>query len=295
MQTNNTTPVSTIFTVITYQVFGGIETVKAFYDKGDAEKCVIAWANNNSYPDAEFISSDEAIDWFVDSDETLETSIRIEESTICGNKTYLDDDMEMLASENKLMAEFIAKLGYTDDQVSDIANSGMLKDGNKDVTTVIGLQNGIVDEAKSFVSNKDAEAHFVKEVKLLEPEISDDDIEACLDNGYWDNGSGSDIFITSNELVENYTIKPSVTGVIEVKSSTLSQDLISIIEGIIDFTPVDPTEFTWLLKMETLTERLDDDGLDDGYEDAFKEEWTKFVKDCESSGAKYVLIDGKNA
>lgn len=77
-----------------------------------------------------------------------------------------------------------------------------------------------------------------------------------------------------------------------IKASTLSQDIKNIIEGIVDLTPVDPAEFTWLLKMETLTETLDDDGLEEGYEDAFKEEWTTFVKDCESSGAKYVLIDG---
>lgn len=57
-------------------------------------------------------------------------------------------------------------------------------------------------------------------------------------------------------------------------------------------TTVFPSGFTWLLKMETLTETLSDDGLDEGYEDAFKEERTVFVKDCENSGAKYVLLIG---
>jgi len=103
---------------------------------------------------------------------------------------------------------------------------------------------------------------------------------------------GEEIYLThNNDLVA--TEAKSLAACLEIKASTLNQDIISIIEGIIDLTPVDPAEFTWLLKMETLTETLDDDELLEDYEDAFKEEWTQFVKDCENSGAKYVMIDGK--
>lgn len=159
-----------------------------------------------------------------------------------------------------------------------------------EIITIIKTKNGIVQEAKSFIESDKAELFFRQEATKIEPSISDEDIEACLDNGYYDNNSGDDVYIVHNELIAT-EVKP-VAGVYEVKASTLSRDIIGIIEGIIDLTPVDPAEFTWLLKMETLTETLDDDGLEEGYEDAFKEEWTMFVKDCESSGAKYVLIDG---
>lgn len=202
MQTNNTTPISTVYTVITYAVFGTIQTTVAFYSKEDAEKNVIDWANDNSYKGAAFTSADEAINWFVDADEDIEVSIRLEETYVYGNKTYYDDDLEMLTSENKFMGEFLSKLGYSQDEVSEIANTGMLETPkNDEITTVVKLKNGILDEVKSFVSHKDAEAFFQEEVVKLEPSLSKEDIEACLDNGYWDNNSGDDIFITQNDLV----------------------------------------------------------------------------------------------
>ena len=202
MQTNNTTPISTVYTVITYAVFGTIQTTVAFYSKEDAEKNVIDWANDNSYKGAAFTSADEAINWFVDADEDIEVSIRLEETYVYGNKTYYDDDLEMLTSENKFMGEFLSKLGYSQDEVSEIANTGMLETPkNDEITTVVKLKNGILDEAKSFVSHKDAEAFFQEEFVKLEPSLSKEDIEACLDNGYWDNNSGDDIFITQNDLV----------------------------------------------------------------------------------------------
>lgn len=87
MQTKSTIPVATIYAVITYAVFGSIQTTVAFYSKEDAEKNVIEWANDNSYPGAAFKSADEAIDWFIDADENVEVSIRIEETLLYGDET----------------------------------------------------------------------------------------------------------------------------------------------------------------------------------------------------------------
>ncbi len=200
MQTNNTTPISTVYTVITYAVFGSVKTTEAFYAKEDAEQCVLDWANKNA--DETFSSCDEALDWFSANDENVDTSIQLEETLVYGNKAYYDEDLEMLASENMFMGEFLSKLGYSQDEVSEIANTGMLETPkNDEITTVVKLKNGILDEAKSFVSHKDAEAFFQEEVVKLEPSLSKEDIEACLDNGYWDNNSGDDIFITQNDLV----------------------------------------------------------------------------------------------
>lgn len=90
MQTKSTIPVATIYAVITYAVFGSIQTTVAFYSKEDADKNVIDWANDNSYQGAAFKSADEAIDWFIDADENVEVSIRLEETLVYGNKTYCD-------------------------------------------------------------------------------------------------------------------------------------------------------------------------------------------------------------
>lgn len=71
--------------------------------------------------------------------------------------------------------------------------------------------------------------------------------------------------------------------VIEVKASSVSQDVINILEGIIDLTPVDPGKFMWMVSMETLKETI---------EKPCSQELTKFVVDCEATGCKYVLIVG---
>jgi hypothetical protein len=200
MQTNNTTPISTVYTVITYAVFGSVETTEAFYAKEDAEQYVLDWANKNA--DETFSSCDEALDWFSANDENVDTSIQLEETLVYGNKAYYDEDLEMLASENMFMGEFLSKLGYSQDEVSEIANTSMLENPKQDeITTVVLIKNGFFDEAKSFVSHKDAEAFFKQEILEQEPAISTEDIEACLDNGYWDNKPGFDFYITQNDLV----------------------------------------------------------------------------------------------
>jgi hypothetical protein len=65
------------------------------------------------------------------------------------------------------------------------------------------MKNGIIDEVKSFVDAKTAEAFFKKEAKKEDPLISDDDMEACLDNGNYDNNSGVDIYLTWGDLIES--------------------------------------------------------------------------------------------
>jgi len=86
MQTNNTFP-STVYTVITYQIFGQIETVDTFFSKEDAEANVVEWANKNA-PDMEkYETFNEAMDYFADScDENMEITIRLFETTIIGSE-----------------------------------------------------------------------------------------------------------------------------------------------------------------------------------------------------------------
>ncbi len=126
MSNENITPVAEVYVVITYSIFGGIETTEAFYSQDDAEQCVIEWANKNCPFMKTFTSSDEAISWFSEHEEDIDISIALKSTEIHGNKAYLDDDYAMLVSENKLMAEFLTNLGYTNEQISEIANTGKL-------------------------------------------------------------------------------------------------------------------------------------------------------------------------
>lgn len=90
------------------------------------------------------------------------------------------------------------------------------------------------------------------------------------------------------------TFKTKHTQVLEVKASDLDRDVLDILEGIVELTPVDPTSGMWLIEMKTLLDTLDDNGLEDDYEDAFKEQWTAFVKRLDTlntiSPFKYVMI-----
>lgn len=86
MQTiaTNTAPAVTVYTVITYQIFGAIETVDTFSTEKDAEENVVAWANKN-LPDGEeeYKTFEEAMDYFAgSSDENMEVTIRLFESTV---------------------------------------------------------------------------------------------------------------------------------------------------------------------------------------------------------------------
>lgn len=200
MQTNTTFSISS---VISYYIFGGIENIQTFTSNDEAVAVFIGKVNElaKARGSEDIDTIEGAYEWLGTNEESLEISYSLQVSLLNNKDNLYVEDYEMMASENMLMGEFLSKLGYSQDKVSEIANTGMLENEEKEVTTVIGLQNGIVDEAKSFVSHKDAEAHFVKQVQILDPDISDDDIEACLDNGYWNNNSGIDIFIVSNELV----------------------------------------------------------------------------------------------
>lgn len=90
------------------------------------------------------------------------------------------------------------------------------------------------------------------------------------------------------------TFKTNTTQVLEIKASDLDRDVLDILEGIIGMTTADTEDGMWLIKMETLIETLQDDGLPEGYEDAFKEQWTAFVKQLDTLNAispfKYVML-----
>ena len=109
MQTDNTFP-STVYTVITYQVFGAIETVDTFSSKEDAEANVVEWANENSYDGAAFTSADEATDWFVDSDENVNVLIRLFETTVIGSEATSECRIKTLSDAKALIGEVVEVL-----------------------------------------------------------------------------------------------------------------------------------------------------------------------------------------
>jgi len=54
-------------------------------------------------------------------------------------------------------------------------------------------------------ANNNAEGLYTKVIKKLEPNISNDDIQACVENGYYDSSDGSHNFnvFLSHELDED--------------------------------------------------------------------------------------------
>ena len=50
---------------------------------------------------------------------------------ILPSKELYDEDYEMLARENKAMAEYLLSIGLTNEQINDIANGCMLKEDTK--------------------------------------------------------------------------------------------------------------------------------------------------------------------
>lgn len=90
------------------------------------------------------------------------------------------------------------------------------------------------------------------------------------------------------------TFKTNTAQILEIKASDLDSDVLDILEGIIELTPADARDQMWLTRTKTLFETLNDEGLPEGYEDAFKEKWTAFVKRLDTLNAispfKYVMI-----
>lgn len=90
------------------------------------------------------------------------------------------------------------------------------------------------------------------------------------------------------------TFKTNTAQILEIKASDLDRDVLDILEGIIELTPADARDQMWLTRTKTLFETLNDEGLDEDYEDAFKEQWTAFVKRLDTlntiSPFKYVMI-----
>lgn len=217
---------NTISLVISYYIFGGIEGVEAFASNDDAVKAFIKKVSAVAVPrGSELITTLEgAYEWLGENEESLEISYSLQTSDVVVN----DEQRDLIALADSLEKAVAADIYYyaadhddqdACDQITEAKNA-MLESAkvlrayahdsadnhaSDEITTVVKLKNGILDEAKSFVSHKDAEAFFLLEVAKFEPSISDEDIEACLDNGYWDNKSGDDIFITQNDLIHKIT------------------------------------------------------------------------------------------
>ncbi len=205
---------NTISLVISYYIFGGIEGVEAFASNDDAVKAFIKKVSAVAVPrGSELITTLEgAYEWLGNNEESLEISYSLQTSDVVVN----DEQRDLIALADSLEKAVAADIYYyaadhddqdACDQITEAKNA-MLESAkvlrayahdsadnhaSDEITTVVKLKNGILDEAKSFVSHKDAEAFFLLEVAKFEPSISDEDIEACLDNGSLDNNSGMNV------------------------------------------------------------------------------------------------------
>lgn len=82
-----------------------------------------------------------------------------------------------------------------------------------------------------------------------------------------------------------------MTNMMEMNVKDINSGVIDILEGIgSDMVTTDETSKMWLFKRETISNSLDDSGLDDSYEDSYKTIWSIFAKQFLNSQAAYLLI-----
>ena len=72
------------------------------------------------------------------------------------------------------------------------------------ITTVIHLKSGILTQIEHFENVEKGNDLFRKMVKNLDNTLSEQDIEDCLDYGHFENMSGDEIIITSDNKVNNF-------------------------------------------------------------------------------------------
>ena len=248
MQTNNTTP-ATVYTVITYQIFGQIETVDTFSSREDAEANVVEWSNINR-PDGEeeYKTFDEAMDYFADSsDENMEVTIRLYESTVIGNNTanilqavydkfnYMDTNHFQCATIGDTVYDRIVVDYYPEEMLE------LIKE--KDCSVVVSLYSEDNDSAKDlyFDAFELAKAEVVEDKIIMETEdgekliiefsstVGDDEIEEQpLVLQHEENGTdfiltGGSCWITVNNL-SVYVKKDEEGVVVDVYSKNHEMD-----------------------------------------------------------------------
>lgn len=69
------------------------------------------------------------------------------------------------------------------------------------ITTVIHLKSGILTDINHYQDVEKANKLFREKVKNLDNTLSEQDIEDCLDYGHFENMSGDEIIITSDNKV----------------------------------------------------------------------------------------------
>lgn len=98
------------------------------------------------------------------SKELLESAASDYEVDLASVLGFAEEDYAMLASENKLLAQFLENLGYTQDQISNIANSG------------INATEGMMGFESSGVTKTSFNANNYTNEELLEMEFKGTDI-----------------------------------------------------------------------------------------------------------------------
>lgn len=73
-----------LYTVVIFQVFGGVEEVYTFYDKSLADGFVLNWCNggNTQEESLEFASAEEGLEWFKNNQEKVDFTIHLIETPI---------------------------------------------------------------------------------------------------------------------------------------------------------------------------------------------------------------------
>lgn len=126
MKTNTTFSISS---VIKYNIFGGIVNIETFASNEDAVAVFIGKVSDlaKEHGHDAIDTIEEAYEWLSENEQSLEVSYSLQASLLNNKEGLLIEDYEMLASEIKFMGDFLSKLGYSEDEISEIANTGILE------------------------------------------------------------------------------------------------------------------------------------------------------------------------
>lgn len=148
-------------------------------------------------------------------------------------------DYDTFCSENKAMAEFLTSLGYSQEQVSDIANGGKPK------TEIQLLQAEVTEMEKDGMANANAIERFKRKIKSLH---------------------------------STPTQNQNTFSLYKMRVQELSTDVIAMLDGESDYVSTGPGRGSMIFNLDTLEnilssyeEDMDDDNNDIGSDSSYQE------------------------
>lgn len=143
----------TIYTVVIYLVFGGVDRVIPYEDKAEMEEFILEWVNANAPEGISFSDVDEGIEWFEQNSDQVEEGIMYDSFTL--DASPLPTAPMTLKERIRPIAEEMAVAMYTGDENATTYEDAMEVQDIWDVTTVWEpFARRSTDEVKELITNE---------------------------------------------------------------------------------------------------------------------------------------------